>query len=59
MELMSITFLSFIERERRDWGGIKRHYIGGGGGENKIFCLEGSQAVPASPSGKGKAYDQN
>jgi hypothetical protein len=26
---------------------------------NNIFGFEGSQAVPASPSGRGKAYDQS
>jgi hypothetical protein len=27
--------------------------------ENNIFGLEGFQVVPASPSGRGEAYDQN
>jgi hypothetical protein len=26
---------------------------------NNIFGFEGSQAVPASPSGRGKAHDQD
>jgi hypothetical protein len=56
---MSIIFLSFIEREKRREekvrGGSERHYIGGGGGEKNILGLEGSQAVPTSPSGRGKA----
>jgi hypothetical protein len=55
---MSNIFLSFIYRETVR-GGIERHYTGGWGGENNIFGLEGSQAVPASPSGRSKAYDQN
>jgi hypothetical protein len=38
---------------------FRRHYIGCGSWENYIFGLEGSQAVPISPSGRGKAYDEN
>jgi hypothetical protein len=38
---------------------IRRHYIGCVDRDNCIFGLEGSQAVPVSPSGRGKAYDQN
>jgi hypothetical protein len=41
-------------------GGSERYYSEvGGGRENNIFGLKGSHAAPASPSGRGKAYDQN
>jgi hypothetical protein len=66
---MRIIVLYFIEREKererererkeKVAGGSERHYIGVGVQENNIFGLEGSQAVPASPSARGKAYDQN
>jgi hypothetical protein len=60
---MSIILLPFVETERREsmggGDGSERHYIGSWGEENNIFGLEGSQAMPASPSGRGKAYDQN
>jgi hypothetical protein len=42
------------ERERENLGGegSERHYqvVGGGGIGNSSCCLEGSQALPASPS---------
>jgi hypothetical protein len=41
------------EREKRKLRGVVRHYrVGGGTIETEFGCLEGSQAVPASPSGK-------
>jgi hypothetical protein len=46
------------EREREEsWGGSERHYRVGEGGviETEFGSLEDSQAVPASPSGKGEA----
>jgi hypothetical protein len=64
--LISIILLSFVESEResekrkferRD--GSERHYAGSGGEKNNIFGLDGSQAVPGSPSDRDKAYDQN
>jgi hypothetical protein len=43
------------EREReRKWWGSERHTRRGGGGNNN-FRFEGSQALPANPSDKGKA----
>jgi hypothetical protein len=50
------------ERERRErkWGHSEKYYILGGGGTRKyISGLEGSQAVPTRPSGKGNACDRN
>jgi hypothetical protein len=47
------------ERKETFSGCSERHYIEGGVQENNIFGLEGSQAVPASPSDRDKAYDQN
>jgi hypothetical protein len=54
----SITLFFKRERERREslGGGDGRHYrVGGGVIETEFGSLEGSQAVPASPSGKGEA----
>jgi hypothetical protein len=62
--LMSIIFLSSIERERdrqrEEKVGltVRGTTTGLGGQENHIFGLDGSQAVPASPSGRGKEYGQ-
>jgi hypothetical protein len=52
------VFYSERERERRKLGGgSERHYrLEGGVTETSFSSLEGSQAVPASPSGKG--FDQ-
>jgi hypothetical protein len=50
------------ERERRKikWGGSKRHYIWEGGETRYyIFGFEGSQSVPALPSGTGDTHDRN
>jgi hypothetical protein len=48
-----------IEREREEerWGGgSERHYrFGGGCNRNIIWQFESSQAVPASPCGRGEA----
>jgi hypothetical protein len=39
-------------------GGVSEiRYIEVGSRENNIFGSEGSQAILASPPGKGKAYD--
>jgi hypothetical protein len=40
------------EREREGGGGSERHHAGGD--ENINFLFEGSQAMPASPSDRGK-----
>jgi hypothetical protein len=53
--LISNIFLSFIER-RKSCAGSERHYGRGGGREINICGLQDAQSVPASPSGKGKAY---
>jgi hypothetical protein len=45
------------QREREGEEKVIRYCIGGGGREN--IGLEGSQVVPTSPSGRGKAYDQH
>jgi hypothetical protein len=45
--------------EKRKWGGSERHYIGGRRPRNCISGFEGSQAVPARPSGRGNAYVPN
>jgi hypothetical protein len=46
------------EREKTNWGGSDRHYhVGGGVIETEFGSLEGSQAVPASPSRKGEHTD--
>jgi hypothetical protein len=46
------------ERERRDqkvgWGVVRDTTVLEGGSRNKIGGFEGSQAVPASPSGRGE-----
>jgi hypothetical protein len=55
---ISVTKLNQRERERRKLGGSERPYIWGGG-RNYISGLEGSQAVPACPSGIGNTYDRN
>jgi hypothetical protein len=47
------------ERAERKCGGSEMRYILGEEAENYIFCFEGSQAVPARPSGRGNVYDRN
>jgi hypothetical protein len=48
------------ERERdKVGGGSERHYNSGEGQENNIFSFEGSQGVPASPSGRIEACVQD
>jgi hypothetical protein len=49
------------ERERKLGGGSEGHYRVGGRGliETEFGSLEGSQAVPASPSGKGEALTRD
>jgi hypothetical protein len=42
------------EREKKVGGGSERHYRVGGGVIETIWQFEGSQAVPASPSGRGE-----
>jgi hypothetical protein len=61
--LLKYTVSTEREREReerrreRSGGGSEGHYIRGGGGAlNNITGFEGSQAVPACPSGIGSAY---
>jgi hypothetical protein len=47
------------ERNRKkERGGIERHYIWGEA-RNYTSGLEGSQAVPACPSGMGNVYNRN
>jgi hypothetical protein len=50
--------LEVVGRERKKVReGSERHYIGGGGGARYYNSgFEGSQAVPACPSGIGNAY---
>jgi hypothetical protein len=43
------------EEEERGGGGSERHY-GGGGARKYNSGLEGSQAVPARPSGMGNGF---
>jgi hypothetical protein len=47
------------EIEREKVGGSERHYIERGGGKKLCLRFEGSQAVPACPSGIGNAYYRN
>jgi hypothetical protein len=46
-------------RERKEEKQRERHCIGGRGVRSYISGFEGSQAVPARPSGRGNAYDRN
>jgi hypothetical protein len=39
------------------WGGSESHYSLGGWARIYISGVEGSQAVPARPSGRGNEYD--
>jgi hypothetical protein len=45
------------EREREKWV-LVRDTTGGGRQNNLSWVLEGSQAVPTRPSGRGKAFDR-
>jgi hypothetical protein len=58
--LMDSWALSVFYRKREENVGVvmKDTTLGVGVREN-IFSLEGYQAVPASPYGEGKEYDQN
>jgi hypothetical protein len=47
------------EREEKESGDAVRNTTLGGGVRNCISVFEGSQAVPARPSGRGNAYDRN
>jgi hypothetical protein len=48
------------ERRERKWGEVVRDTaLGRGGTINYISGFEGSQAVPACPSGIGNAYYRN
>jgi hypothetical protein len=48
------------ERERKKVGEVVRDTtLGEGGARNYIFGFQGSQAVPACPSGIGNAYYRN
>lgn len=40
------------KKKQEEEGNCERHYVYYRGGKN-IYCSEGSQAVPARPSGKG------
>jgi hypothetical protein len=57
--MASAVFLGLNLAELMSVGGSESHCIGVGCRENNIFGLEGSQAVPASPSGRNKTYGQN
>jgi hypothetical protein len=59
--LVSASQLSLASERatKESGGGSDRHSIGGGGTRNYISGFEGSQAVPACPSGIGNAYYRN
>jgi hypothetical protein len=53
------VYCEWAEREKESGGCSERHYIGVGGGvRNYISDFEGSQAVPACPSGIDRAYNR-
>jgi hypothetical protein len=57
--LLFIQSVSHTEsHEQKKWGGSERHYVGGRGVRNYISDFEGSQAVPACPSGVGRSYNR-
>jgi hypothetical protein len=56
IELTAVEYTVWAERRERKnlGGGSERNYIRGA--RNYISGFEGSQAVPAFPSGTGNAY---